>query len=241
MSIQTRILNWSAVRDEVQDFERNIRLVSGGEGLIIGEPITNVPDLTPIANTGRSADLDTLETYLRFGVRSRIAPKTASLAAVARGRQVFEGTNCATCHGGDNWSNSIRDFTPPPNPAVEPICDAQLIRFLDSVGTFDATLFSNGQGNEIRANTVLVNVQARGKDGLNPSSLLSVFATAPYFHNGSALTLEEVIALAPRNADDVHVITDSSKRRDLIRFLKSIDESTPPFALVPRASKLCPP
>src|SRR5262245_7565607 len=29
-----RVLNWSAVRDECQDFERNIRLVSGGGGLI---------------------------------------------------------------------------------------------------------------------------------------------------------------------------------------------------------------
>ena len=30
-----RALNWSAVRDEVQDFERNIRAVSGGGGLIL--------------------------------------------------------------------------------------------------------------------------------------------------------------------------------------------------------------
>ena len=29
-----RALNWSAIRDEVQDFERNIRAVSGGGGLI---------------------------------------------------------------------------------------------------------------------------------------------------------------------------------------------------------------
>jgi len=29
-----RVLNWSAVRDEVQDFTRNVRAVSGGGGLI---------------------------------------------------------------------------------------------------------------------------------------------------------------------------------------------------------------
>src|SRR5438093_745946 len=31
-----RALNWSAVRDEVQDFTRNVRAVSGGGGLIRG-------------------------------------------------------------------------------------------------------------------------------------------------------------------------------------------------------------
>ena len=33
-SFKQRVLNWSAVRDEVQDFELNIRAVSGGQGLI---------------------------------------------------------------------------------------------------------------------------------------------------------------------------------------------------------------
>jgi hypothetical protein len=68
-----RVLNWSAVRDEVQDFERNIRLVSGGQGLI-DAPITDVFDLVPKANTGRSADLDTLATYIAFGIRAPISP-----------------------------------------------------------------------------------------------------------------------------------------------------------------------
>jgi YVTN family beta-propeller protein len=63
-----RVLNWSAVRDEVQDFERNIRLVSGGEGLIIA-PITDVIDLqnatnTGKANAGRNADLDAIAAYI---------------------------------------------------------------------------------------------------------------------------------------------------------------------------------
>src|SRR5207247_11198492 len=63
-----RALNWSAVRDEVPDFERNIRAVSGGGGLIPGiaegaAGLANVADLTAIATTGRSADLDSIATY----------------------------------------------------------------------------------------------------------------------------------------------------------------------------------
>jgi YVTN family beta-propeller protein len=236
-----RVLNWSAVRDECQDFERNIIAVSGGEGLI-GVGLANTPDLTPIANTGRNADLDKLCLYLQVGVRARIAPETKFKASVASGREVFAEAGCATCHGGPAWSNAIRDFTPPPDPAVEPICDAQLVRFIDPVGTFDATLFTNGTGNEIRANTVLVNVEARGGDGfgLNPPSLLGVFASAPYFHNGSALTLEDVIAAAPRNAEDVHFIPVKKERTNLLRFLQTIDNSTEPFPLVPRGGETCP-
>src|SRR5207342_661481 len=38
-----RTLNWSAVRDEEEDFELNIRAVSGGDGLIV-LPGTSTPD-----------------------------------------------------------------------------------------------------------------------------------------------------------------------------------------------------
>jgi len=217
------------VRDEVQDFERNIRAVSGGEGLIPGVPITNVPDLVPIANTGRNADLDSISTYLQFGVRARIPPRLPAIfdSTVAFGRTVFSQEGCRNCHAGGAWTRSIRDFTPPPNP--NDIVDAQLIDFLDKVGTFNPDLFFNGTGNEIRANTVGVNVQARGADGLNPPSLLSVFATAPYFHNGSARTLGDVIVASPRNADDVHVVKDASRRQSLLLFLKTIGDKTTPF------------
>jgi hypothetical protein len=67
-----RALNWSAVRDEVQDFELNIRAVSGGHGLITdGQPVVN---LIPIASAKRSADLDNIAAYIAFGIRAPISP-----------------------------------------------------------------------------------------------------------------------------------------------------------------------
>jgi hypothetical protein len=88
-SSDQRVLNWSAVRDEVQDFERNIRLVSGGEGLIIA-PITDVIDLqnatnTGKANAGRSADLDAIAAYIAFGIRAPISPLRRHLWISKRG------------------------------------------------------------------------------------------------------------------------------------------------------------
>jgi hypothetical protein len=91
-----RALNWSAVRDEVQDFTRNIRAVSGGGGLIVGIPegaagLGQVPDLTPVANTGRSANMDAIATYLALGVRAPIAPVSSKSPAAKRLRVVRDG------------------------------------------------------------------------------------------------------------------------------------------------------
>ena len=53
-----RLLNWSAERDEEEDFELNIRAVSGGAGLIVqADGITTDPtvvNLTPLASANRN-------------------------------------------------------------------------------------------------------------------------------------------------------------------------------------------
>jgi hypothetical protein len=228
-----RALNWSAVRDEVQDFERNIRAVSGGGGLIEGIPegaagLAQVPDLLVTANTGRDADLDAIATYIALGVRAPISPLRGE--NVSRGRQLFAAAGCQSCHGGEDWTNSIIDFTPP--PAAAQVVDAQLAKFLCRVGTFDSSLFADGVSNEIRANNV-ANVQARGADGFNVPSLISVFASAPYLHSGAALTLDAVLEnVTHRSAGTggVDTLTNPGDRRELVRFIKSIDRKTTPFA-----------
>jgi YVTN family beta-propeller protein len=241
-----RVLNWSAVRDEVQDFERNIRAVSGGGGLIRGIPegpagLLEVPDLVPVANTGRSRDLDAIATYLAKGVRAPISPVNGG-AAVTQGRQLFQRAGCQNCHGGRNWTISRVDFTPP--PAADEIVDAQLIRFLCRVGTFNPNLFTNGVGNEIRANQT-ENIAARGDLGFNVPSLISVFAGAPYLHSGAAPTLDAVLNNVTHRsagrADHADVLTNPQDRQKVVQFLKSIDRSTQPFLNVNPPRDLCGP
>ncbi len=246
---QQHVLNWSAVRDEVEDFERNIRAVSGGGGLILGIPegvagLVNVPDLTPIANTGRSADLGAIATYLARGVRAPISPLSGSADAdgvIRRGRLLFAAAGCQNCHGGPNWTSSILDLTPP--PAVTEINDAQLFRFLCRVGTFDPGLFADGVSNEIRANNV-ANVQARGVLGINVPSLISVFAGAPYLHSGAAPTLGAVLLnITHRSAGTggIDTLTNPQDRSDLVRFLKTIDRTTEPFTAGTPPASVCGP
>jgi YVTN family beta-propeller protein len=248
-----RALNWSAVRDEVQDFTRNVRAVSGGGGLIRidanGAPVpegaaglAQLPDLRPTANSGLNADLDAIATYLALGVRAPISPIPSHVIGAQIGRAIFEVQGCQNCHGGRNWTISSLDYTPPP-PATD-IVDAQLVRFLCRVGTFNPALFSDGVSNEIRANNV-ANVQARGALGFNVPSLISVFASAPYLHSGAAASLDDVLKNVTHRtagrADHLDILTVPLFRRFLVQFLKSIDRDTPPILNVAPPVDVCGP
>jgi YVTN family beta-propeller protein len=248
-----RALNWSAVRDEVQDFTRNVRAVSGGGGLIRIDAngaavpegpagLAQLPDLRPTANSGLSADLDAIATYLAVGVRAPISPVPSHALGTLVGRVVFEVQGCHNCHGGKNWTISALDYTPP--PAATEIVDAQLVRFLCRVGTFDPGLFSDGVSNEIRANNV-ANVQARGELGFNVPSLISVFASAPYLHSGAAATLGDVLKNVTHRtagrADHVDFLGSPLLRQFLVQFLKSIDRSTEPVLNVMPPAQACGP
>lgn len=221
-----RVLNWSAVRDEVQDFELNIRAVSGGEGLITdGQPVVN---LVPTANTGRSAELDAIAAYVTRGIRAPISPLRFPIGinaqAIAAGRHRFKTANCILCHGGPNWTRSRVDFTPP--PTAETITGGQLVRFLKPVGTFDQAGF-----NEVRGVGTTI-VTANGELGFNNPSLLSVFAGSPYLHSGNAPTLGDVLSnVTHRSAgtNGVDTLTNAADRANLIKFLQSIDSKTPTF------------
>jgi len=229
-NFKQRVLNWSAVRDECQDFELNIRNVSGGQGLIAdGQAVVN---LTPTSTTGRSADLDALCSYIAFGIRAPISPLRGQ--EESPGRQLFAAANCQQCHGGQNWTSSQVDFTPPPNAAE--IQAAQLKNFLCDVGTFDPNAF-----NEVRAAGVTqVNppiLVANGVLGFNIPSLLSVFVGAPYLHNGQCPDLECVLNnVTHRSAGTggVDTLSNPKDRTKLIRFLKTIDITTSTFPFVAR-------
>lgn len=255
-SSHQRALNWSAVRDEVQDFELNIRAVSGGQGLIAlpGAQGRGAQDkcvfnlrFAPSAdcpaqreaeaddNTGRDPDLDALAAYIAFGVRAPIAPAQAAADPdVVAGRALFQAANCQGCHGGVNWTASRIDFTPPPQEAE--VNAGQLQRFLCESGTFDATAFNEVKAGAGAQATI---VGANGALGFNIPSLISVFAGAPYLHSGGAQTLDAVmenVTHRSRGTAGVDTLSNAADRKALVAFLKSIDLSTPTFDLPANAA-----
>jgi hypothetical protein len=95
---------------------------------------------------------------------------------------------------------------------------------LKKVGTFDAQA-----KNEVRQNAAA----PLGADGFNPPTLMSLFSfPRTFLHNGGADTLEQVMSnVTHRSAgsNGVDLLTGESQRRQLIRFLLSIDGASAPI------------
>jgi hypothetical protein len=134
-----RIFNWTAIFDEVADFEINTRTVSGGVGAIVSK-VSSPPangDRIDIAGLGHAGlagsalaaatkddapdnfsgftgvrdDWANITEYIRQ-LRSPRRPTTLDPAQVAVGRELFAAGNCQGCHGGDKWTISRLFYTP---------------------------------------------------------------------------------------------------------------------------------
>jgi len=228
-----RVLNASAERDEEEDFELNIRGVSGGAGLIVlADGITPDPDVfnfTPQANGGRNqlrvrgvGAWDAIKAFQQFGLRAPISPASKTEPDVIAGRALFTAANCQQCHGGPQWTSGRVRFTPPP-PAGFVDAKGQVFGELRLVGTFDAASF-----NEVRANAGT----PLGVDGYVPASLLALHAFPQSFlHNGAAGSLDVVLQnVAHRSAgtSGVDILSNPADRAKIVKFLLSIDAATLP-------------
>ena len=227
-----RALNWSAERDEEEDFELNIRAVSGGQGLIVlSDGVTQDPsvfNLTPLASANRNQlkvrnvnPWDAIKAFVQFGIRAPISPVSKSDPDVVAGRALFIAANCQACHGGPQWTSSRVRFTPPPDPSQ--VVNGQLISELRQVGTFNPAFL-----NEVRSS----GAPSIGADGFAPASLLSVFAFPQTFlHNGASPSLTDVLDnVQHRSAGTagVDTLASAADRAKVVRFIESIDAATVP-------------
>jgi YVTN family beta-propeller protein len=158
-------LHWSDNFDEVQDFEGQIRNLSGGTGLMANADFNAGTRSQPLGNpkAGLSADLDALAAYvksLNAFAQSPLRKADGTLtSAASAGRSVFVAKNCTSCHSGSNFTKSA---------AANP----------EDIGTIDAT---SGQ----RLGGALA--------GIDVPTLRDVWGTAPYLHRGQAATLADAI------------------------------------------------
>jgi YVTN family beta-propeller protein len=140
-----------------------------------------------------------------------------------------------------NGAGRACEVPPPPGAA-------ERLRIMRKVGTFtpsDPIELRHGALSPINTNPPNLTVLAAfGADGFNAPSLLGLFDSAPYFRTGQVQTLEEAFGLGTPgnffNAAALHwqagtgglpniIDTDESAVHDLIAFLKTIDDTTPPF------------
>jgi streptogramin lyase len=194
-------MHWSANFDEVQDFEGDIRNGQGGSGFLTESAWT--AHMAPLGDpkAGLSAELDQLTAYLSSLGTFDVSPhrRTGEAeweASRARGEALFTriDVGCSGCHSGERLTDSA--FTSPGVPV------------LHDVGTIRPT--SGG-----RLGGTLT--------GLDTPTLHGLWRSAPYLHDGSAPTLQDV--LTTRNPMDRHGATSAltpSELADLETYLLSL-------------------
>jgi mono/diheme cytochrome c family protein len=158
-------LHWSNNFDEVQDFEGQIRNLSGGLGLMADADFYAGTRSQPLGDpkAGLSADLDALAAYVaslnKFANSPlRNADGTLTSDAVA-GKTVFTNANCGSCHSGqaftDSGANTFHDIG-----TLKPSSGMRLYGPLT---------------------------------GIDTPTLRDAWLTAPYLHDGSAATVSDAI------------------------------------------------
>lgn len=131
-----RIFNWTAIFDEVADFEGNTRGISGGVGAIVsqkGPPADvahRITNASHAALSGSSEDLadpanplaldpapvlddwKDIKAYVQ-SIRPPRRPSNLDGAKIAAGKTLFVSDgSCNGCHGGDKWTISKRFYQP---------------------------------------------------------------------------------------------------------------------------------
>ncbi len=105
-------VHWSANFDEIQDFENDIRAHFKGQGFLSNADFNQSTRALSlgIKKAGKSEDLDALTAYVNSLEDYEISPfrsDNESLTAEAsNGKALFETLKCASCHGGNDFTDS---------------------------------------------------------------------------------------------------------------------------------------
>lgn len=149
--------------------------------------------------------LDAVSAFVERGIPAP-PPPTVDAAMAARGRVVFfrEDTRCAQCHSGPSFTDSGAG-----NPS------------LDLAGPL--RLWNVGTCNALDRDHEDFSGHPRGACAFDTPALRGLWDSAPYLHDGSARTLEDV--LVTRNVGDRHGRTSHlspRELRELVEFLRSL-------------------
>lgn len=163
-------VHWSANFDEIHDFENDIRNAFGGSGLMNDVDFAATSDTLGTPKAGLSNDLDDLAAYV------------ASLGIDTLPRSPYrnaDGTMTAAGLAGETVFNDLNCMSCHSGTGLT---DSTLgAETLHDVGTLRTT---SGQ----RLGAAL--------NGIDTPTILGVWNTPPYFHDGSAPTLEDVFVVA---------------------------------------------
>ncbi len=158
------MLHWSSNFDELQDFEGQIREFAGGTGLMDDLSFVETSDPLGAAKTGRSEDLDALAAYMTSLDRVPDSPWRAADGSFTADALAGQALFASS---GCASCHSGEIYTDSNSAVLHDIGS-----IMDSSGT--------------RLGAALA--------GIDTPSLLGIWHTGPYLHDGSALTVQDAIA-----------------------------------------------
>jgi YVTN family beta-propeller protein len=183
------ILHWTGNFDELQDFEGQIREFAGGTGLMDDISFAQVSDPLGAPKAGLSEDLDALAAYMSSLVEVSESPYRAADGSLSADAQA--GQTLYAANGcADCHSDAI--FTDSPTAA------------LHDIGSIMAE-----SGTRLGA----------ALTGLDTPTLLGIWNTGPFLHDGSAATVQDAIA--------AHLSTTFSNQQldQLAAYILQLDQS----------------
>lgn len=192
-------VHWSGNFDEVQDFEGAIRSGQGGIGFLSDELFLAHSDPLGEPKAGLNPDLDAIAAYVAFLDTIPRSPFRNPDGTMTE--DALRGEEIFLNLGCD-FCHSGEDFT-----------NSALGLFHD-VGTLTPESGS-------RLGETL--------EGLDTPTLLGIWQTAPYLHDGSAPTLLDV--LTTRNPDGLHGDTSNlseTELNQLVAYMLELDQGLPP-------------
>jgi mono/diheme cytochrome c family protein len=189
--INTGFLLRQALRNSVVDYDTTINLEQGGNyhrGL-----------------AGQKEQLDALAAFVNFAIpfpqNPNLAPDGTLTESQARGAATFK-SRCAACHKGDYLTDSAEG-----NASLDlagPVV-------LHDIGT----CVKDGFLDQPAPDEVIGRMHTACD--FDTPTLRGVFATAPYYHDGSAQTLEEAVDRLPFVGD-----LSPAAKADLVAYLKTL-------------------
>jgi DNA-binding beta-propeller fold protein YncE len=207
-------VHWTGNFDEIQDFENDIRLSFGGTGFLTDTQWNTGTRSNPLGDskTGLSTDLDNLAAYV--GSLNEIPPSphrnsNGTLTTSAAAGKVIFQNK--NCAS----CHTLNRFTNSVNTSSNP---------LPNVGTITT---ASGK----RLNATLT--------GFDTPTLLGIWATAPYLHDGSKATLLDVINAAANDTQNRHgslSTLTTTERQQLADYLAQIDSAEVPTVSITNLS-----
>lgn len=207
LAFETGLFMWDGSRDEFDDYIHTVQGEMGG--------LSDVDPAKPLPADAKKL-FDALAAYMRmpdaFPVpQSPYRTEDGQLTADAeRGKAIFEGkAQCILCHATDVMTDSTKATGAGGKLTTD---NTSFLHNVGTVNSADVDYAGDARG-------AFANKRARGF--YDTPTLRGVYATAPYLHDGSAPTLEDVV----KRAGDEHGHTsDLSDKEigDLVSYLKQI-------------------